>query len=283
MRFLRPLAAAVLFAAPALAPAAALAKDYSHITIATEGAYAPYNMHAPDGKLIGFEIDLGDDLCKRMKIQCTWVAQDWDGMIPALNAGKFDAIMDGMSITPARLKVIDFSRNYSQSPTVLLVKKDGPLAKMPETGMAVSLDDEAAATKAIDAIKPMLKGKTVGVQVATIQLNLLNTYLKDTVTIRTYKTTQEHDLDLAAGRIDAALASTAYFVSTLSRPGGDAFVEVGPRFTGGLLGKGTGVGLRKSDPELKAMFDKALNAAIKDGTVKKLSLKWFKVDISPAS
>jgi octopine/nopaline transport system substrate-binding protein len=283
MRFLRPLAAAVLFAAPALAPAAALAKDYSHITIATEGAYAPYNMHAPDGKLIGFEIDLGDDLCKRMKIQCTWVAQDWDGMIPALNAGKFDAIMDGMSITPARLKVIDFSRNYSQSPTVFLVKKDGPLAKMPETGMAVSLDDEAAATKAIDAIKPMLKGKTVGVQVATIQLNLLNTYLKDTVTIRTYKTTQEHDLDLAAGRIDAALASTAYFVSTLSRPGGDAFVEVGPRFTGGLLGKGTGVGLRKSDPELKAMFDKALNAAIKDGTVKKLSLKWFKVDISPAS
>ncbi|MDE2333014.1 MAG: transporter substrate-binding domain-containing protein [Rhodospirillales bacterium] len=283
MRFLRPLAAAVLLAAPALAPAAASAKTYKHITIATEGAYAPYNMHAPDGKLIGFEIDLGNDLCARMKITCTWVAQDWDSMIPALNAGKFDAIMDGMSITPARLKVIAFSRNYSQSPTVFLVKKNGPLAKMPDTGLAVSLDNKAAADKAFAAIKPILKGKTVGVQVATIQLNMLNKYLKDTVTIRSYKTTQEHDLDLAAGRIDAALASTAYFVSTLSRPGGNAFVEVGPHFTGGLLGAGTGVGMRKSDPELKVMFDKAINAAIKDGTVKKLSLKWFKVDISPAS
>jgi octopine/nopaline transport system substrate-binding protein len=283
MRFLRKFAAALLFAAPALGPGAALAKDYSHITIATEGAYAPYNMHAPDGKLIGFEIDLGDDLCKRMKIQCTWMAQDWDGMIPALNAGKFDAIMDGMSITEARLKVIDFSRNYTQSPSLFLVRKDSALAKLPMTGVPVSLDDKDATDKAIAALKPMLKGKTVGVQVATIQYNLLKAYFGDDITIRTYKTTQEHDLDLAAGRIDAELASASYLISTLAKPGGDQFVEVGPGFTGGLLGKGTGVGLRKSDPELKAMFDTALDAAIKDGTLKTLSIKWFKTDITPHS
>jgi octopine/nopaline transport system substrate-binding protein len=283
MRILGTFATALLFAAPALLPAAALAKDYSHITIATEGAYAPYNMHAPDGKLIGFEIDLGDDLCKRMKIQCTWMAQDWDGMIPALNAGKFDAIMDGMSITEARLKVIDFSRNYTQSPSLFLVRKDSALAKLPMTGVPVSLDDKDATDKAIAALKPMLKGKTVGVQVATIQYNLLKAYFGDDITIRTYKTTQEHDLDLAAGRIDAELASASYLISTLAKPGGDQFVEVGPGFTGGLLGKGTGVGLRKSDPELKAMFDTALDAAIKDGTLKTLSIKWFKTDITPHS
>lgn len=259
----------------------AQAKDYKHIVIATEGAYPPYNMHAPDGKLIGFEIDLGNDLCRRMQITCTWIAQDWDSMIPALKAGKFDAIMDGMSITPQRLKVIDFSRPYTQSPTTFLVLKSSPLAKLPDTGKRVSLDNKAAADQAIAAITPMLKGKTVGVQVATIQYNLLEKYLKNVVTVRTYKTTEEHDLDLAANRIDAALASTAYFISTLSKPGGDRFVEVGPLFTGGLLGKGTGVGIRKSDPELVAMFSKAIEAALKDGTIRKLSIKWFHTDISP--
>jgi len=259
----------------------AQAKDYSKITIATEGAYPPYNMHAPDGKLIGFEIDLGNNLCERMKITCTWVAQDFDSMIPALNAGKFDAVMDGMSITPAREKVIAFTQPYTQSPTTFLVEKDSPLAKMPDTGERVSLDDKAATDKAIAAITPALKGKTVGAQVATIQANFLKTYLANVVTIRTYKTTEEHDLDLSAGRIDAALASVSYFISTLAKPGGDKFTEVGPLFVGGLLGKGTGVGIRKADAELVDMFNKALSAAKEDGTLKALSLKWFKVDISP--
>jgi octopine/nopaline transport system substrate-binding protein len=277
----RTLAAACVLAA-ALA-GLAQAKDYKKIVIATEGAYPPYNMHAPNGELIGFEIDLGNDLCRRMQIQCSWVAQDWDSMIPALNAGKFDAVMDGMSITPQRLKAIDFSEPYTQSPTTFLVLKDGPLAKLPGTDERVSLDDKSGTDKAIAEITPMLKGKTVGVQVATIQYNLLETYLKNVVTIRTYKTTEEHDLDLAAGRIDAALASTSYFMSTLSKPGGDKFIEVGPLFTGGLLGKGTGVGIRKSDPELVAMFNKAIDAAKKDGTIRTLSMKWFKTDISPQS
>ncbi len=272
-------AALAVLAGPAAVPA--LAKDYSHIVIATEGAYPPYNMHAPDGKLIGFEIDLGNNLCARMHITCTWIAQDWDSMIPALNAGKFDAIMDGMSVTPQRLKVIDFSIPYTQSPTTFLVLKSSPLAKMPDTGKRVSLDDDAAMKAAIAAITPALKGKTVGVQVATIQYNLLHTYLRNVVTIRTYKTTEEHDLDLASDRIDAAIASTSYFVSTLNKPGGNQFVEVGPLFTGGLLGKGTGVGIRKSDPELVAMFNQAIEAAKKDGTIRALSLKWFKTDISP--
>ncbi|MGH7153429.1 MAG: transporter substrate-binding domain-containing protein, partial [Acetobacteraceae bacterium] len=182
---------------------------------------------------------------------------------------------------PAREKVIAFTQPYTQSPTTFLVEKDSPLAKMPDTGERVSLDDKAAMDKAIAAISPILKGKTVGAQVATIQANFLKTYLGDVATIRTYKTTEEHDLDLSAGRIDAALASVSYFISTLAKPGGDKFTEVGPLFVGGLLGKGTGVGMRKADGELVDMFNKALSAAKEDGTLKALSLKWFKVDISP--
>lgn len=277
-RLLLTLAAAAVLAAPA-----ALAKDWKKVVIATEGAYMPYNGHSPDGKLIGFEIELGNNLCSRLEIECEWVAQDWDGIIPGLTAGKYDAIMDGMSITEKRMQVIAFTRNYSQAPTVFAVQKDGPLANLPDDGMNVSLDDKAGLDAAVKALTPLLKGKTIGVQVATIQADMLNTYLKDIVTIRTYKTTEEHDLDLMAGRIDAALASTSYFVSTLARPGGDKLKLVGPHFTGGLLGLGTGIGLRKSDPELKVMFDKALNDALKDGTIRKLSIEWFKTDISPQS
>jgi octopine/nopaline transport system substrate-binding protein len=277
-RLLLTLAAAAVLVAPA-----ALAKDWKKVVIATEGAYMPYNGHSPDGKLIGFEIDLGNNLCSRLEIECEWVAQDWDGIIPGLNAGKYDAIMDGMSITEKRMQVIAFTRNYSQAPTVFAVQKDGPLANLPDDGMNVSLNDKAGLDAAVKALTPLLKGKTIGVQTATIQADMLNTYFKDIVTIRTYKTTEEHDLDLMAGRIDAALASTSYFVSTLARPGGDKLKLAGAHFTGGLLGMGTGIGLRKGDPELKVMFDKALNEAVKDGTVRKLSIEWFKTDISPQS
>jgi len=150
MKTLRLLAAVVLtltFALPT-----AHAKDWKKVVIATEGAYMPFNGHSPDGKLIGFEIDLGNNLCERMKITCEFVAQDWDGIIPGLTAGKYDAIMDGMSITAKRQEVIDFSRNYSRTPTTFAVEKKGPLAEMPDTGKAVSLDDKAA----MDAAGPIV-------------------------------------------------------------------------------------------------------------------------------
>jgi octopine/nopaline transport system substrate-binding protein len=279
---LRRLVPALAIAA-AIAVPAAQAKDWKKVVIATEGAYAPYNMHAPDGKLIGFEIDLANDVCKRVNLECEFVAQDWNGIIPGLTAGKYDAIMSGMSITPKRLEVIDFTRPYSNAPTTFAVAKGGPLANMPGTGLRVSLEDKPMLDKAIAALSPALKDKVIGVQVSTIQADMLNTYFKGVGDVRTYPTTEEHDLDLAAGRVDAVLASVGYFSSTLSKPGGDQFVLAGPMFIGGLLGKGTGIGLRKSDTDLKALLDKGLNEALADGAIKALSLKWFKVDISPAS
>src|SRR5580700_4132519 len=99
------------------------------ITIATEGAYAPWNFAGPDGKAAGFEIDLANDLCSRMKIKCTIVIQDWDGLIPGLTAGKFDAIMASMFITDKRLQVINFSRPYAIDPSTFAVSKTSALAK----------------------------------------------------------------------------------------------------------------------------------------------------------
>ena len=252
------------------------------VKIATEGAYAPWNFTGAGGKLEGFEIDLANDLCARMKAKCEIVAQDWDGIIPALNAKKYDAIMAGMSITDERKKVIDFAGPYAAGPNGFLVSKSSPLAKMPGTGQAYNLGSQKeAAEKAIDAVKPLLKGKTIGVQGSTIQANFADKYLKDTAEIREYKTTEAHDLDLSAGRIDAVFAGAAQVIGTLEKPEFKDYAVVGPKLTGGVLGAGIAVGLRKEDTELKKAFDEAIQAAIKDGTTGKLSMKWFKIDITP--
>ncbi|MCB8821632.1 transporter substrate-binding domain-containing protein [Microvirga rosea] len=281
MKFFKTVSLAILGSALAMGGAAAQEKT---VKIATEGAYAPWNFTGAGGKLEGFEIDLANDLCARMKVKCEIVAQDWDGIIPALNAKKYDAIMAGMSITEERKKAIDFTGPYANSPNGFLVAKNSPLAKMPGTGEAYNLSSQqAAAEKAIDAVKPLLKGKTVGVQGSTIHSNFADKYLKGTAEVREYKTTEAHDLDLAAGRIDAVLADATAIIGTLEKPEFKDYALVGPSITGGMLGAGVGVGLRKGDTELKKSFDDAIQAAIKDGTVQKLSMKWFKIDTTPRS
>ncbi|MEZ0168156.1 lysine/arginine/ornithine ABC transporter substrate-binding protein [Microvirga sp. TS319] len=266
----------------AFAGGPATAQDRT-VKIAVEGAYAPWNFTGAGGKLEGFEIDLANDLCARMKMKCEIVAQDWDGMIPALNAKKFDAIMDAMTITDERRKSIAFSDRYADSPNGFLVARDSPLAKMPGTGQAYNLSSQPAeAEKAIEAIKPLLKGKTIGVQVSTIQSAFVDKYLKDSADIREYKTVEQHDLDLAAGRLDAVFAGATQIMGTLEKPDfKTGYALVGPSLTGGVLGGGIGIGLRKDDTELKAKFDEAIHAAITDGTARNLSMKWFKVDVTP--
>jgi octopine/nopaline transport system substrate-binding protein len=275
------LGAAVAVALSVVLAAPAQAKEWTKVVIATEGAYAPYNMVRPDGKLDGYEIELAANLCGRVKLECTFIATDWNGVIPGLLAGKYDAIMDGMNITPKRLEVINFSLPYSQSPTTFAVMKNSPLANLPDTGKRVSLDDKAAVDAVIKDLTPALKGHVIGVQVSTIQADMLNTYFKGLADIRTYGKTEEHDLDLQAGRIDLVAASTNYFVSTLSKPGGDQMMLVGPLFRGGLLGQGAAIGLRKEDTDLKALFDKAIAEAKADGSMKALAIKWFKSDVTP--
>lgn len=277
--FYRLLAAACV-AAVALAGAAE-AKDWSKIKIATEGAYAPWNFTNAAGKLEGFEVDLANDLCKRMKATCEIVAQDWDGIIPALQAGKYDAIIAGMSITAKRKEVINFSLPYASTPAALAVLKTSPLAKIP-VDKNYDLDkNKADAEKQIATLKAALKGKAIGAQVSTTHLNFLETYFKDAADVRSYKTTEQHDLDITAGRIEGAYASIGYWKPLLGKPEGKDLVVVGPTFTGGVFGAGVGAGLRKADDDLRKLFDDAIAAAAADGTIKKLAVQWFGFDITP--
>jgi len=281
MKFVKLTSLSLLSAMLALGGASAQEKT---VKIATEGAYAPWNFTGAGGKLEGFEIDLANDLCTRMKVKCEIVAQDWDGIIPALQAKKYDAIMAGMTITDKRKEVIEFSVPYADTPSVFLVANNSPLAKMPGTGQTLNLGtQQAAAEKAIEDLKPLLKGKTIGVQGSTIQANFADKYLKGTAEIREYKTTEQHDLDLAAGRIDAVFAGAAQIIGTLEKPDFKDYGVVGPSLTGGVLGAGIAAGLRKEDKELKKAFDEAIQAAIKDGAIKTLSMKWFKTNVAPQS
>ncbi|NIX78333.1 transporter substrate-binding domain-containing protein [Microvirga terricola] len=257
-------------------------KTWTKIRIATEGAFAPWNFTKPDGTLDGFEIDLYKDLCKRMKVECTIEAQSFDGIIPALNAGKFDAIMAGMSATAKREEVMAFSEAYGTTGQTFAVLKSSSLVNLPEKGKAFSLaTNEAGVAAAIEELKPLLKGKIIGVQGSSIAANFLDKYLKGTAEIREYKTTEQHDLDLTAGRIDTIMASTAYLSGAAGKAGNEEMTMAGPRFQGGMLGRGSSVGLRKSDLELKALFDKAIAEAKADGTIEKLSIKYFGYDVTP--
>jgi octopine/nopaline transport system substrate-binding protein len=284
MTLLKVLGAAVVASALASAGAAAQGKKWETVKIATEGAYAPYNFTGPGGKLEGFEIDLANDLCNRMKVKCEIIAQDWDGIVPALHASKYDAIMAGMNITDKRLEVMNFSQPYVATPHGWGVLKDSPLTQLPGTGTIISLDkDPEAAKKAIEAWKPLLKGKTVGVQTSTTNSAFLEKYLKDTITIREYKTTEQHDLDLTAGRVDAIFAAHGSLAATKEKPEFKDMVIAGTGLRGDVLGRGVAVGMRKTDTDLKKLFDDAIAAAIADGTIEKLSLKWFKINASPAA
>ncbi len=263
-------------------PAQAEDKKWTKVTIATEGAFPPYNLTKADGTLDGYEIELSKILCDHMKVECTVIAQSFDGMIPALNAGKFDAIMAGMSATEKRKEVIDFSMSYGSTGQAFATLKGGDLETLPMKGELFSLaSNEAGARKAVDELKPLIEGKTIGVQTASIAARFIDEYLKDVVEVREYKTTEQHDLDLVAGRVDFVMASMGYLKTTVEKPANSDMVITGPRFQGGFLGAGSSVGLRKSDPELKALFDDAIAAAKSDGTIKRLSEKWFGFDLTP--
>src|SRR5262249_40507427 len=144
------------------------------IRIATEGAYAPGNCQTPPGQLDGFEIELANELCRRMNARCTVAAQDWDGIIPALTSSRYDAIMAGMNITDRRLEVINFSRPYASAPAGFGVARNSPLAQLPGLNQTFDLQSQTAEARAmIDRMREALRGRTVGVQVATTNLNFL--------------------------------------------------------------------------------------------------------------
>ena len=253
--------ATIALAAAALAMVAgiAMAQDMKKVRIGVEGAYPPFSWVDPDGTLKGFDIDIALALCKQMGAECELVQQDWDGIIPALLARKYDAIVASMSITEERKKKVAFSNKYYNTPAKFVRKK----------GSGIEID------------KASLKGKSVGVQRATTHDNFITAVFGDTVEIKRYGTQDEAYLDAVAGRIDLLLAdSVAMDDGFLKTDSGKDFEFVGPGYTDPkYFGDGVGIAIRTSDTELVGAFNKAIDAIRADGTYKKIQDKYFDFDV----
>lgn len=257
------------------------AKEWQSIQIATEGVYEPWNRTLPDGSFDGFEPQMAKVLCERMKIQCTIVAQDWDGLIPGLKAGKFDVIMDALAISAERRKVIDFSRPYTDAPATFIAQQASGIDL--GAGNLVLRGDPALDTPVVEDLRNRLKGKLIGIVSGTVYSGFIREQFGQVATIREYKTPPEPLMDLKNGRVDVVFEDYGFLAGELQRGGASALVLVGPAISGPIWGEGQGFGIRPGEPELKAKLDAAIASMIADGTISELSHKWFRHDFTPAA
>lgn len=237
----------------------ALANDWKKVRIGVEGAYPPFSYVKPDGTLAGFDIDIAMALGKAMGAEVTLVPQDWDGIIPALLAKKYDAIIASMSVTEERLKKVAFSNKYYQTPAKFICKK----------GTMSTFSKEA------------IKGKNIGVQRATIHDRYLTDNYGDDVNVKRYGTQDEAYLDLASGRVDMLLAdSVALSDGFLQKPEGKDYQFIGPDLVDPKwFGNGAGIAIRKQDQDLVEKFNQAIDKIRADGTYKKIQDKYFDFNV----
>jgi octopine/nopaline transport system substrate-binding protein len=266
----------------ALAGTGAQAKEWKTVKVALEGSYAPWNLTLPSGKISGFEPELLDNLCKRVNLQCETVAEDFDGLITGLQAGKSDVVMDALAITPEREQVIAFSKPYAATPAAFAAVDAHGLANTTgKTSFLKLTGDPKIDGPMIAPLRDQLRGKSIGIQSGTVYTKFITDNFKDITSVRFYKTSAERDLDLVNGRVDMAFDDVTYYAGIADNKETAGIRIAGPTIGGPVWGPGEGLGFRKQDTDLKAKFDAAITEALADGTVTRLSEKWFKTDVKP--
>lgn len=241
--------------------AQAQAPNWAKLRIGVEGNYPPFSRMGADGKLGGFDIDIANAICAQMKAECTLVQQEWDGMMPALNAKKFDMIVASMTISEERKRVADFSDAYYDVPSRWVAK--------------------AGAFK--EATPASLKGKKIIVLRNSPRAKYVTDTYKDSEILLVAKENDVY-LELAAGRGDIGFGSSVVSAEAfLKKPEGKGYEQVGHsvRLGSGVDG-GVGIAMRKGDSELRDKVNAALKALKADGTYKALNAKYFDFDISGA-
>lgn len=216
------------------------------VRIATESSFVPFSYKDANGKLIGFEIDLADALCQEAKLNCDVISQDWDGLIPGLQAQKYHAVMAGMSNTAERRQVVDFSDAYFQNNLVILGKK----------GVDTGADD--------------LAGKNVAVQRSTVAADYLAKSFPK-ANAKVYDTQDNAYLDLESGRAELMLSDSAPALSWLTTQKGQGFEVKGQPIN---IDDQIAIAFRKNDP-LIGKFNTALATLKANGTYDKISQKYF--------
>jgi len=251
MRTLRILLAGVVVALVLAAPASA---RITHVRMGTEGAYPPFNSIDENGKLVGFDIDIGNALCDAMHVTCEWVTSDWDGIIPALLDKKFDTIVASMSITEERKKKVAFTDKYYTAP-VRFVRRKGT------------------------SVTPDIMDVVVGVEISSVAENLVRGRFPK-AEVKSYADQEQADLDLTAGRVDLVAADAFVLLDFVNSEAGKGVEFVGPSYTDAkYLGEGVGIGVRKEDTGLLKMLNDAIKQIRKDGTYQRINAKYFDFDV----
>jgi polar amino acid transport system substrate-binding protein len=233
-------------------------KDWSTIRIGVDATYPPFESMDSAGNMQGFSIEVAQALCERMKAKCEFMNQDWEGIIPALQANKFDAIISSMSITEERKQQVEFTDKYYHTPPAVAVPKDSELK-------GITPED--------------LAGATIGAQNSTIHANYIQEILKESE-LKAYPSADEYKLDLQNGRLDAAIDDVVVLDTWLKSPEGACCKMLGTiKQIPAIHGEGAGIALRKEDTQLRDMFNKALAEIRADGTYKRINDKYFAFDV----
>lgn len=228
--------------------------EIKKITFATEATYPPFEYVDNTGKIRGFDVDIANALCANMKVQCNFINQPWDSLIPGLKLGKFDAAMGAMQITDARKKVVDFTNPY-YTPTAIFVAKNN-------SGFSTSPEG--------------LKNKIIGVQGGTTMEQYLQTIYGNTIKLKSYASVQDALLDLTAGRVNAVFGDTPIVMDWLNKHGDKQYSTVGQAISDThYFGTGAGIAVRKGNTELLNAFNKALADIKANGIYDKIIQQYF--------
>jgi cystine transport system substrate-binding protein len=259
LRYLVTLGAALAVCASSVGAAAAdqsalaQVKQRGTLRIALEGTFPPFDYQDKSGKLVGFEVDLGDALTKRLGVKPEYMPTKWDGILAGLDAGRYDVIMNQVTITPERVKKYDFSQPYTISGQQLIVRKG----------------EETKISKPTD-----LAGKAVGVGLGTVY----ETWLRKNVpqaNVKTYDDDPTKYQDLRVGRTDAVVADRLVSGYLIKNSDGQIVASGEP-----FAKESQGIAVRKGNADLVAALNKALDDMHRDGTFKQISEKWFGADVS---
>lgn len=256
MRFIAKIAAGAL-----MLGAMTLAAQAQTIKVGfSPEAYPPFWSADASGKWTGWEVEIIDAICDEAGLECELTPIPWDGLIPALTSKKIDAIMNSMSITAERMKSIDFSDKYYNTPTAIAGPK--------------GMEFEATAEG--------LEGKILGVQVSTVHSAYAKKHFADAAAeIKEYQTQDEANQDLAAGRIDATQADAIALEAFLESDQGQACCELKGYVPEDVevLGPGVGAGVRQGDTELKEKLNAGIKAIRENGKYAEITKNYFDFDV----
>ncbi|MGC3962136.1 MAG: ABC transporter substrate-binding protein [Rhodocyclaceae bacterium] len=229
------------------------------LRVSTDGSYPPFSETSANGEMTGFDIDIAKALCVQMKARCEIKQIAWDGLIPALNTRKIDAIIASMNATPERMKNVAFTDSYYQNPGIFVRKKGAKIEITPQG----------------------LKGKTLGVLRSSVFDRYATEKLKGQVELKRYSSQTDANLDLRSGRLDLLFADALVLEDGfLNRPEGKDYEVFGPAITDPVyFGNGISIAVRKNDKKLVEDYNAAIKAIRANGEYQKISNKYFGRDI----